>query len=417
MDFTPWIENCSTFSTAHIFDPLPDQRFGSAVDRTSTTVKTGARIQPNGDVFFRVYAPTARSVEVQFPQVSAKMMYEEHDYDPEYLVAHAQPWMGLPEYSLALEKSGDFFEGTLPYSKLVASRRAFYLYIDGVQVVEPHMPVTFGSDRFGNFVEIPDPGFEDILIQDVPHGSVTVDLYWSSIMDRWVRQLVYTPPGYRQSADTYPVVYLHQGRSDTETAWVHNGKVPEIMDNLIAQGKALPAIIVMNNGMLRTPEDGTEKYDGFIEMICRDTIPYVEANYRCKADKWHRGLAGLSMGGMQACQGGLSHPELFSSLGLFSCSIRMRDVELDFDKNRHLDLLRGGPDRAEQEYKLIYWGNGIGEIARDPVVQEDEEWIRNHGVDRLRCYKRTVFRENCGEHEWSTFRRCFHDYIQLAFRE
>lgn len=97
--------------------------------------------------------------------------------------------------------------------------------------------------------------------------------------------------------------------------------------------------------------------------------------------------------------------------------IRLRNVELDFDKNGHLDLLRGEPERVDREYRLIYRGNGLGEIARDPVVQEDEAWIREHGVDQLRCYKRTVFRENCGEHEWSTFRRCFHEYMQLAFRE
>jgi enterochelin esterase-like enzyme len=256
---------------------------------------------------------------------------------------------------------------------------------------------------------------EDILVRDVPHGSVTEDVYWSSVMDRWVRQLVYTPPGYRQSTDTYPVVYLHQGRSESETGWVYSGKVPQIMDNLIADGRAVASIIVMNDGMYRTPEDEELRYDGFIEMICKDTIPYVQANYRCKEDKWNRALAGLSMGGMQASQGGLSHPELFAWLGLFSCSIRPRDTQLDFDQNHYLDILKDR-ERAQREYKLIYRANGIGELMRDIVILDDDAWLEKNGVVDLSCYRRSIIRESGGEHDWSTFRRAFRDFMQEAFR-
>lgn len=414
-DYTKFSQNFSASETAYIFEPMPAQRFGSAVDKSSYTVDTGARVQPNGDTFFRIYAPTAKTVEVVVKGMTQKRLYEEHNYDPEYLCAHAQPWMGIPDYKLTLKMNGDFFEGTLPYSKYVAGRCKIIFFVDGVHIVEPHMPVEFTGDRYANFVEIPDPTLEETLIRNVPHGSVTSDVYWSDVMRRFVRQLVYTPPGYRQCGDRYPVVYLQQGRSDRETAWVYAGKVPEIMDNLIADGKAKPTIIVMNDGMLRTPEDGTEKYDGFLRMIVEETVPYVEANYRCIPDKWHRGLAGLSMGGMQACKGGLEHPELFSSLGLFSCSIRIRDIELDFDKSPHLLRLRDDPAYADRQFRVIFRGNGIGETARDPVVLEDDKWIAAHGIDKLNCYKRVVYPENCGEHDWSTFRRCFRDYIQIAF--
>ena len=415
-DYMKLIENLSASATAHILERIPPQRCGDPTDACARTEETGPRVQPNGDVLFRFYAPTAAAFEIEIPFASQKKLADEHGYDPEYLCAHAQPWMGYPNYRLALEKKGDFFEGVLPYSKYVAGRCPFIVHIDGVRAVEPHSPVFFYGDRFCNFVELPDPAMEETLINKVPHGAVTTDLYWSDVMQTTVRQLVYTPPGYRQCGDKYPVIYLHQGRADRETGWVCSGKVPEIMDNLIAAGKAKPAIIVMNNGMLRTPEDGTEKYDGFLRMIVEDTIPYVEANYRCKADKWHRGLAGLSMGGMQACKGGLEHPELFSSLGLFSCSIRMRDVELDFDRSSHLAILRD-PAHTAAEYQLIFRGNGIGETARDPVVLEDDKWLHDHGVDQLACYKRVIYTENCGEHDWSTFRRCFRDYAQIAFQD
>lgn len=410
-DFDAYVKNPSLYMTELNFTPIPDQRTARAKD--APTIKTGALIQPNGDVLFRIFAPEATSVVVEAARMALKIFQAEVNYAREPLVArgHKDENLIIP---MTKQENG-CFEGTLPYSPLVAGYRTIHVMIDGVEVVYPYIPVCYSGDKYSNYIEVPDPGLEDLLIKDVPHGSVTADIYWSSVMNSWVRQLVYTPPGYRQGSDSYPVVYLHEGRSELETTWTSCGKVPQLMDNLIAAGKAVPAIIVMNNGMLRTPEDEGIKYDGFLRMICEDTIPYVEANYRVKTDKWNRALAGLSMGGMQACKGGLSHPELFAWLGLFSCSIRMRDVELDFDKSEYLKILLR-PEEAEREYRLIYRANGIGEQMRDQVVLDDDDWIEANGVDKLKCYKREVLMENGGEHEWSTFRRCFYNFMQLAFR-
>lgn len=410
-DFKEYLQNRSLTMTAMSFEELPEESVFHKKD--SPTMKTGALVQPNGDVLFRILAPTAQTVVVEVSRMGLKYFEAEVNYDKEVLVKRGR---GADE-NLMLEltrQENGCFEGVLPYSNLVAGFRSIHIHIDGVEVLYPYLPVCYGGDKFSNFVEVPDPAMEDLLIKDVPHGSVTTDIYWSSVMNNWVRQLVYTPPGYRQCNDSYPVVYLQEGRSQLETAWVDGGKVPQLMDNLIAAGKAVPAIIVMNNGMLRTPEDGTEKYDGFLRMIFEDTIPYVEANYRVKTDKWNRAFAGLSMGGMQACQGGLSHPELFGWLGFFSCSIRMRDIERDFDKSEHLKILLR-PEEAEQEYRLIYRANGIGETMRDQVILDDDAWIAANGIDKLKCYKREIIRENGGEHEWTTFRRSFYNFIQLAF--
>lgn len=414
-DFSVMLDNKAMSETALNFEPLPEQRVLNAPRRVpSPVMKLGALVQPNGDVLFRMYAPTASRVEVEIHNLKRKLFEVENGFDPAILSSHSFTSYGQ---MLPLEKQENgCFEGTLKYTELVAGPRTVNFFVDGVLVLEPHVPVAYTGDRYTNFVEIPDPDFEDMLIKDVPHGALTYDVYWSSVMKNWVRQVVYTPPGYRQGADSYPVIYLEEGRSQVETNWAFEGKVPEIMDNLIAQGKAVPCIIVMNNGMHRTPEDGTEKYDGFIEMLCKDTIPFAEANYRVKADKWHRGFAGLSMGGMQATKGGLEHPELFAWLGWFSSAIRMRDVELDFDENHHLDVLRDHPELVEKEYKLIYRGNGIAEINRDKVVLDDNQWIVEHGVDKLSCYKRDIFYDCGGEHEWTTWRRCLRNFVQLTFR-
>lgn len=410
-DFNKYLENPSLTLTELNFDPIPEQKLWRG--RNAPKLKTGALVQQNGDVLFRILAPTASEVVIEVSRLAQKYYQQAVGYDKDKLIegSHMEKDLKLP---LAKQDNG-CFEGTLKYSPIVAGYRSLHVHIDGAEVIYPYIPVCYIGDHYSNFIEVPDPAFEDLLIRDVPHGSVSTDIYWSKVMNRWVRQLVYTPPGYRQSAESYPAVYLQEGRTELETAWVSGGKVPQLMDNLIAAGKAVPAIIVMNNGMLRTPEDGTERYDGFIRMICEDTIPYVEANYRVKADKWNRGFAGLSMGGMQACQGGLSHPELFAWLGLFSCSIRMRDVELDFAKNEHLKLLLDR-ETAEKEFRLIYRANGIGEQRRDQIILDDDDWIKEKRIDSLGCYRREVIRENGGEHEWTTFRRSFYNFIQMTFR-
>lgn len=412
-DFESALKNRAFSMAAHNFEPIPEAPITR--ERNAPTTKLGAIVQSNGDVLFRVLAPTASSVVIDVSRMAMKQFQFEANYDIEKLLNGGG---NGPEKNLMLEldkKDNGIFEGTLKYCSIVAGYRSFHLLIDGVEVVDPYSPVCFGGDKYSNFIEVPDPTFEEIMINDVPHGSVTVDVYWSSVMNNWVRQLVYTPPGYRQSEESYPVVYLHEGRSQLETEWTYCGKVPQIMDNLIAEGRAVPAIIVMNNGMLRTPEDGTEKYDGFLRMISEDTIPYVEANYRVKADKWNRALAGLSMGGMQACQGGLSRPDLYAWLGMFSCSIRLRDISRVFEENHHLDILLDR-DRTEKEYKLLYRANGIGERNRDKVILDDDAWISEHGIDQYDNYIREIIDANGGEHEWTTFRRSFCRFMELAFK-
>ena len=410
-DFSSILDNPSMHATALQFVPIPVQRlskekFGGEV------IESGARIQANGDVKFCIYAPTAESVKIEVRMLAAKKFQQQVNYDREILCPR-----GHKDEHETIELVKDergCFNGILPWSSLNCGYQQLKVFVDGVFVVEPHMAVSYGAG-FANFVEVPDPDMEYILVKDVPHGSVTIDTYWSEVMNQWVRQFVYTPPGYRQSDEKYPVVYLHQGRTESETGWTFSGKVPQIMDNLIADGRAVPAIVVMNDGMYRTPEDEELKYDGFINMILEDTIPYVEANYRCICDKWHRALAGLSMGGMQASQGGLGHPETFAWLGLFSCSIRPRDTQEDYDKNLYLNILKD-KERAEAEFKLIYRANGLGELMRDITILEDDDWIEKNNIPELSCYRRSIIKECGGEHDWSTFRRAFRDFMGLAFK-
>ena len=415
-DFSEIIDNKSLCSDMISFDPIPKQEIRNHGNfPKGTELDLGAMLSENGDLFFRFFAPNATSVKIDVSDLARNEFEAEQNFDPEILQARRMPKNGK---IIELEKQENgSFEGVLPYSKYASGMRVMDVYVDDTLVLDPYMPITYIHDRYSNYVEIPDPGMDEMLVKDVPHGTVCTDIYYSKVMNQWVRQLVYMPPDYEKDDRTYPVIYLHQGRSQLETAWVSDGKLPQIMDNLIAENRAKPCIIVMNNGMLRTPEDEVEKYDGFIRMICEDTIPFNESKYRIKADKWNRALAGLSMGGMQATQGGLTHPELFAWLGWFSCSIRMRDVELDFDKSDYLDILRNRPEEAAREYKLIYKSNGISELNRDKIVYNEIAWITEHGIDKIPCYKREVLYDNGGEHEWNTWRRSLVRFAELVFKD
>lgn len=406
-----FINNPSAFSTAFSFAPIPAQKL-TKEKFGGKEINSGTRVKDDGSIEFCLYAPSAETVIVKIDKLGSKLYQAKMNYAIEPLCKRDYP----VEYTLELSKGDDgCYRGVMEWTPLLSGYCKYTYVVDGLAIVDPYSPVTGGNMGCKNFIEVPDKEMEDILVKDVPHGAVTIDIYWSSVMNKWIRQLVYTPPGYRQSKESYPVVYLHQGLGGSETEWVYDGKVPQIMDNLIADGKAVKAIIVMNDGMHRTNDEDPKRYDGFLRMIKQDTIPFVESNYRCKADKWNRALAGLSMGGMQACKGGLENPDLFAWLGLISSAIRMRDTDLDFEDNEFLNIL-ADRKKTENEYKLIYRINGIGELNRDPVVLGDEDWIKEHGVDKYSCYKREILRENGGEHDWTTFRHGFRDFMTEVFK-
>jgi len=219
----------------------------------------GAIAREDGTVEVAFYAPEASSVTAFHGDVSVQLVKNEDGV-----------WSGL-----------------LPYSEPGFKQLGFT--VDGVRVLNRMAPIGFGSSAPLNYVEIPDVECDFLLIKNVPHGSVNQEFFYSKTTGQYESCLVYTPPEYQKDWNvTYPVLYLQHGGGENETSWVHQGKINFTMDNLIAEGKAVPCLIVMCNGMVQMPgADGVRAtdYDAFEKLLLEDAIPFIESIYRVKAER------------------------------------------------------------------------------------------------------------------------------------
>jgi enterochelin esterase-like enzyme len=201
----------------------------------------------------------------------------------------------------------------------------YHLNIDGGTFNDPGTLNFYGSTRWESGVEIPAHDQDFYALKDVPHGNVQQILFPSKSTNTSRRAFVYTPPGYeKDKSKKYPVLYLQHGWGEDETAWSNQGHANLIMDNLIADGKIKPFIIVMTYGMTNELKWGhlkEFKVDSFQTVLVDELIPYVDANFRTLSDPSHRAMAGLSMGGFETHSITLNKPDIFSYYGLLSGGI------------------------------------------------------------------------------------------------
>jgi enterochelin esterase-like enzyme len=344
----------------------------------------GAVVRENGDVALSMYAPEAKKVSVA--RLIDKAVFE-LTKDGNGL------WSGIMAFETPGPKALDF-------------------YVDGVLVLNPYAPIYFGYSRPVNYVDIPDHDQDFFLIKEVPHGTVSHEVYYSAVTGDWETCVVYTPPGYGSSGAEYPVLYLQHGAGENENCWVWQGKVNFVADNLIAEGKTVPCVIVMNNGMVRPTEKGTGRgWDAFGDMLLYDCMPFIERKYRVRNDKWNRAMAGLSMGSMQTSKLTMSHPDKFGYIGLFSCFLRT--LGASFEDCGYLKALDDLP-QFEKEFRLLFRGWG----DQDDFVQhilEDDQFLASKGAspEAFGIHKRIVYR---GAHDWYVWRLCIHDFLPLLFR-
>lgn len=377
-------QNRAMTEQACAFHPPYPERIGDFW--TGDQVMTGAIVREDGSVLFRLYAPgmdRARACLTAFADVQIEMKKDERG----------------------------FFEGVLAYDARLRGPQDVRFYLNDVLWLHPQMPTHYRSFRQVNFVEIPDPESEMILLQDVPHGQVVREVYLSGVRGTWQRCMVYLPPQYRSGGE-YPVLYLQHGLTENENEWVNMGKAPYILDNLIADGKCEPFIVVMSDGMERMEGEGYWDFSSFERLLLEDCMPFIERNYRVKPGKRNRALAGLSMGSEQASVIGLTHPELFGALGLFSGFVRM-DTRVAFAACPHLRALSGDPAYISRNYDVFFRAMGSKDVYY-PVFLDD-----NAELDRLGCRAREGYHERVYEgltHDWGAFRRALRDFAQLIFR-
>ena len=198
----------------------------------------------------------------------------------------------------------------------------YHLSIDGGTFNDPGTLNFYGSIRWESGIEIPAQDQDFYALKDVPHGKVQQILFSSKSTNTSRRAFVYTPPDYdRDQTKRYPVLYLQHGWGEDETAWSNQGHANLIMDNLIAEGKIKPFLIVMTYGMTNEVRIGglrDFKIEPFQTVLVGELIPYVDANFRTLSDQPHRAMAGLSMGGMETKTITLANLDKFSHIGLFS---------------------------------------------------------------------------------------------------
>jgi enterochelin esterase-like enzyme len=291
-------------------------------------------------------------------------------------------------------------------------RPDFYSYaftVDGVKTLDPrNASVKQGISSLDNMFFLPG---EEAAFQDnrpVPHGQVRQVWYHADTLGQQRRMHVYTPPGYDGSADEqYPVLYLLHGGGDEDSGWSTIGRAGFILDNLIADGKAKPMIVVMPNGSFQasrpSPTPGGAQ-DRFTHHLIRDIIPQVEKDFRARAGRENRALAGLSMGGGQTLRAISAHPDQFAYVGVWSAGIGRDPAEFE---TRAADFLNN-KDQVNQDVKLFSIVVGDKDFALNGS-KSLSEMLNKHGITN-------ELKITGGGHTWINWRQYLNDLAPRLFR-
>lgn len=358
------------------------------------------RVDGQGRVQLRVKAPDAMKVRVNF-------------------------WSG-PKAEMTKQADG-FWTFTTP--PLVPGLHYYMFVIDGAEVSDTGSQSFFGGGKYASAVEVPEPGSTYYSIQDVPHGQVREVWYNSKVTGSWRHALVYLPPSYEtQTKQRFPALYLQHGGGEDETGWIRQGRANFIMDNLLADGKCKPMIIVMGYGYARRAGQTTpvltgppvgspermkamqEMMSAFEDDVTQALIPFIDKTYRTIPDRNHRAMAGLSMGGMQAFQITLNHLDLFSYIGGFSgAGGMMGDQKLD-PKTDYNGVFADSAAFARKVH-LLWVGVGTVEPERMRAALQ-----RLH-TSLAEAKIQHVWYESPGtDHEWQTWRRDLKDFAPRLFQ-
>ena len=281
---------------------------------------------------------------------------------------------------------------------------SIYIYsftVDGVAMADPINPrIKLRASTSASMVEVPDDSafWEP---RDVPHGAVEINWEKSKALNGETRAMwIYTPPGYQKGSQRYPVLYLFHGSNDTAAGWTMAGNANFVADNLLAEKKTVPMIIVMPFG--HAAPFGAQGNDALFEnYVMQDVIPTVEGKYRVAPGRQNRAIAGLSMGGGQSIRIGLGHLDLFSAVASFSGAIPG-----DFE-TKYADLL-SDPKSTNAKLKVLWIGCGQQD-SLFPRSKNLSELLTKHDVKH-------VFRATDGVHNYTVWRKYLSEYMPLLFR-
>jgi enterochelin esterase family protein len=311
-----------------------------------------------------------------------------------------------------LKGTNDVWEVTLGPIDPGAYRYNFN--VDGVAVIDPRNPATSESNNnVWSLVYVPGSDFMDT--REVPHGAVAAVTYYSKALGRFRRMHVYTPPGYELGKGNYPIFYLLHGAGDCDEAWTSVGRAGFILDNLIAAKKAKPMVVVMPAG--HTGAVGMRASRPAVDEFAQDFVtvvmPYIKGHYRVYSDRKHCAMAGLSMGGGQTLNIGITHLEEFAYLGVFSSGVfgitgagPARQQQGPSFEEQHKQMLEH--TKLKKGLKLFWFATGKDDRLIT-TSQATVEMLRKHGFE-------VVFKETEGAHTWINWRNYLVEFAPQLFQ-
>jgi enterochelin esterase-like enzyme len=350
------------------------------------------RINPDLSVTFRLKAPDARKVQVRLGG----------DFDM---------------------VRGDDGAWSVTIPPQVPGFHYYYLVVDGVQVNDPASETFYGVGRESSGIEIPEKGVDFYQVKDVPHGEIRQFRYYSTVTQSWRRAFVYTPPDYDTNLKVrYPVLLLQHGGGEDERGWAVQGRTDIILDNLIAEKKAVPMIIVIDNSYAQKPGEPAASQmppagatpgsfrivvsPTFGEVVIKDLLPALDKRYRTVRDRNHRAIAGLSMGAAFAMQIGLGNLDTFSYFGSFSGTV-MRDLDVN---TSYGGVLSDGA-AFNKRCNLLFIAAGTAEQSRLDAAKHAAAELDKVGI------KYVMYESPGTAHEWLTWRRDLNEFAQMLFKK
>jgi enterochelin esterase-like enzyme len=316
-------------------------------------------------------------------------------------------------YDMTKDEQGNWTVTTDPQ---VPGFHYYSLVIDAVKVADPASESFYGMGRMASGIDIPEKGADFYDVKDVPHGTLSSRYYFSKVTNSWRRLFVYTPAGYdNNTKEKYPVVYVQHGGGEDERGWAVQGKTDIILDNLIAEGKSKPMIVVLANGNVSSGTGMVGYSSGamaaFKEEMTKNIVPYIDKNYRTLTNVSNRALCGLSMGGGQSFYVGLQSLDYFGSVGIFSSGIFggiNNPTGKTFDAEKEIPGLLSTSQTFNQKLKLFYIS--VGE--QDPRFNYTTQAVMKFRDSGLKI----EFASFPGDHEWQVWRKSLHDFVSRLFK-
>ncbi|MEH3113894.1 alpha/beta hydrolase-fold protein [Pedobacter terrae] len=346
-----------------------------------------------------------------FPQVNRQGKVKASIYAPN--AAKVQLDLGGKKYEMIKNEAGLWTGESEPQDE---GFHYYQLNVDGAAIPDPNSRYFYGAGRLGSGIEVPADDEAFYALQNVPHGLVSENIYYSELSKTWRRCFIYIPASYYENNKSrFPVLYLQHGSFEDETGWMNQGKANLILDNLIAENKAKPMIIVADNGYAFKPGDNKTPQKGqgisiFEDVLIDEVIPMIDKRFRTLADREHRAIAGLSMGANQTMRIVMKNLDKFAYYGGFSGTSNYPNTDI-IDPNVFMDGKFKNGNEVNHKLKLLWLGLGTKEPAPFPKsVGAFKAMLDQQGI------KYTYYESSKTAHEWLTWRRSLQNFAPLLFR-